>query len=75
MGDNTVSEDLLKKIDSKALEICKKKYPFERLVLSKDQALELFAANPFKVSYFFLFFPLAILSPISSFTPLFFFKG
>jgi threonyl-tRNA synthetase len=49
MGDNTIAEDSLKKIDSKAMEICKQKHPFQRLVLSKEQALEMFAANPFKV--------------------------
>lgn len=50
MGENTIAEETLKKIDSKAMEICKQKHPFQRLVLSKDQALEMFAANPFKVS-------------------------
>jgi threonyl-tRNA synthetase len=49
MGENTIAEETLKKIDSKAMEICKQKHPFQRLVLSKDQALEMFAANPFKV--------------------------
>lgn len=61
MGDNTVSEDLLKKIDSKALDICKKKFPFQRLVLSKEQALEMFAANPFKVLHLFSFLLLFII--------------
>jgi threonyl-tRNA synthetase len=50
MGSSTISEENLKKIDEKALEISKKKYPFQRLVLSKTQALEMFASNPFKVS-------------------------
>lgn len=50
MGDNSVSDDTLKKIDAKAMEVCKKKHPFQRLVLSKAQALEMFASNPFKVS-------------------------
>jgi threonyl-tRNA synthetase len=30
-------------------ELCKKKAPFQRLVLSKEQALDMFQANPFKV--------------------------
>lgn len=50
MGNNSVADETLKKIDSKASEICKKKYPFQRLVLTKDQALEMFAMNPFKVN-------------------------
>ena len=33
-----------------AQEVCSKKYPFQRLVLSKAEALEMFASNPFKVS-------------------------
>lgn len=50
MGSSTISEESLKTIDEKALDISKKKYPFQRLVLSKTQALEMFASNPFKVS-------------------------
>jgi threonyl-tRNA synthetase len=86
MGEKTINDEDLKKLESKADEICKKKYPFQRLVLSKDevsvktypqerlfkwmdelmdhctvhlhimlwtklrQALEMFDANPFKVS-------------------------
>jgi threonyl-tRNA synthetase len=38
------------KLESKAEEICRKKYPFQRLVISKTEALELFSANPFKVN-------------------------
>jgi threonyl-tRNA synthetase len=50
MGDNSVADETLKKIDAKASELCKKKHPFQRLVLTKDQALEMFASNPFKVN-------------------------
>ena len=50
MGSNTISDEDLKKIDSKASEICKKKYNFQRLVLTKEQALEMFKNNPFKVN-------------------------
>jgi threonyl-tRNA synthetase len=50
MGSNTVSDEDLKKIDAKASDVCKKKFPFQRLVISKEQALQMFASNPFKVS-------------------------
>jgi threonyl-tRNA synthetase len=50
MGQTTVSEEDLKKIDEKAGDITKKKFPFQRLVLSKEQALQMFQSNPFKVS-------------------------
>jgi threonyl-tRNA synthetase len=50
MGQHTVSDEDLKKIDAKAAEVCKKKYPFQRLVISKEEALEMFSGNPFKVS-------------------------
>ena len=36
-------------IKKKADDICKQKQNFERIVLSKDQALRLFSDNPFKV--------------------------
>ena len=49
MGTNTVTDDDLAKISTKAQEVCSKKYPFQRLVLSKKEALEMFASNPFKV--------------------------
>jgi threonyl-tRNA synthetase len=64
MGDNTIAEESLKKIDSKAMEICKQKHPFQRLVLSKEQALEMFAANPFKVCQSL---SLSLLAPSPSF--------
>ena len=48
--NNSLSDEDLKKIDDKAGEVCKKKFPFQRLVLSKAEALEMFASNPFKVS-------------------------
>lgn len=50
MGQSALSEDDLKKVESKAGDICKKKHPFQRLVITKTQALEMFASNPFKVS-------------------------
>jgi threonyl-tRNA synthetase len=50
MGDRSIADEDLKKIEDKASDVCKKKFPFQRLVLSKAQALEMFASNPFKVS-------------------------
>lgn len=50
MGDHTVPESDLKKIEEKAVELTKKKHPFQRLVVTKEQALEMFSHNPFKVN-------------------------
>jgi threonyl-tRNA synthetase len=50
MGNHTIPDEDLKMIESKALEICKNKHEFQRLVVSKEEALEMFSANPFKVS-------------------------
>jgi threonyl-tRNA synthetase len=50
MGDHAVSDDDLAAISAKAQEVCNKKFPFQRLVLSKDEALEMFSCNPFKVN-------------------------
>lgn len=50
MGSNSLGEDSLKKIETKAMEFSKKKHPFQRLVLTKEEALRMFASNPFKVN-------------------------
>jgi threonyl-tRNA synthetase len=50
MGEHTIPEEDMKRIETKAQEVCSKKYPFQRLVVSKEEALEMFKANPFKVS-------------------------
>lgn len=50
MGENTIHEADLKQIEAKAVELTKKKQPFQRLVVSKSEALEMFKHNPFKVS-------------------------
>ena len=50
MGEHTVSDDDLAIISAKAQEVCNKKYPFPRLVLSKEEALEMFSCNPFKTN-------------------------
>jgi threonyl-tRNA synthetase len=49
-GESVVREEDMKKLEAKAADVCKQKYPFQRLVLSKDEALEMFSANPFKSS-------------------------
>ena len=50
MGDKTVSDEDLKKVEAKAAEVIKQKHAFQRLVLTKPQALEMFRSNPFKVA-------------------------
>lgn len=50
MGHLTMVDEDLKKIESKALDICKAKHEFQRLVISKEEALEMFKHNPFKVA-------------------------
>jgi len=49
MGSQVVLSDDFGKVEAKAKELSKAKHPFVRLVLSKEDALELFADNPFKV--------------------------
>jgi threonyl-tRNA synthetase len=49
MGEHGISEHEFPLIKSKGEEIVKAKQPFERIVLTKSQALRLFADNPFKV--------------------------
>ena len=48
MGKETVGDEEMKKIESCAQAVAKKKYPFQRLVLSKAEAMEMFEENPFK---------------------------
>lgn len=40
-------------IRTRAEAVAKARQPFERIVLSKEQALRMFADNPFKVRYSF----------------------
>jgi threonyl-tRNA synthetase len=49
MGSNHLKLSDLETIDKRAAAIGKERQPFERLVLSREQALRLFADNPFKV--------------------------
>lgn len=50
MGKSTIHEEDLKKLEGSAMDVCKKKHEFQRLVLTKDQALDMFDQNPFKVN-------------------------
>ena len=48
MGSTSISDADYKGIDKEVKDIAKKKQKFERLVVTKEEALELFAYNPFK---------------------------
>ena len=48
MGGKQVSEAFLKLYEARAQEIIKANQPFERLELTKEEALELFSYNQFK---------------------------
>jgi threonyl-tRNA synthetase len=50
MGKDTVGDEELKKIEASAQAVCKKKHPFQRLVVTKAEAQEMFAQNPFKAN-------------------------
>jgi threonyl-tRNA synthetase len=49
MGDEKVHASSHEKIEKMASEVSKKKIPFERAYITKEEALELFKHNPFKV--------------------------
>eukprot|EP00440_Ansanella_granifera_P043333 gb/GFBE01046974.1/.p1 GENE.gb/GFBE01046974.1/~~gb/GFBE01046974.1/.p1 ORF type:complete len:890 (+),score=287.08 gb/GFBE01046974.1/:1-2670(+) len=48
-GDRKLNEADFKAVEENAAKICKEGQTFERCVLSKEEALELFSENPFKV--------------------------
>uniref|UniRef100_A0A7S2SGE3 Probable threonine--tRNA ligase, cytoplasmic n=1 Tax=Rhizochromulina marina TaxID=1034831 RepID=A0A7S2SGE3_9STRA len=48
MGDNTIHPPDFKDVDDAVKKIAKAKQTFERLVVTKEEALELFTYNPFK---------------------------
>lgn len=48
MGKESLKEDDYKPIEQEVNKIIKQKQKFERMVVTKDEALELFADNPFK---------------------------
>lgn len=47
--DITLNEDEFKKISAQATKAATEKQPFERIEVSRQQALEMFSENPFKV--------------------------
>jgi len=49
MGSRPMTEKDYKPLEDQVVKISKEDQPFERLVLTKDEALELFQENPFKV--------------------------
>jgi len=49
MGDQKIDPESYKEIEDKAAAATKADHPFQRLILSKEEALELFSNNPFKV--------------------------
>jgi len=49
MGSDTIKDDDYKPIEKEVQKIMKKKQKFERMVVTKDEALEMFQDNPFKV--------------------------
>jgi threonyl-tRNA synthetase len=49
MGNHSLSESDYPGIKAKAENVCKQKQTFERIVLTKEEALKMFADNPFKV--------------------------
>ena len=50
MGSGSLTEGDYKPLEKKATAIIKEKQTFDRLFLTKDEALELFSDNPFKVN-------------------------
>ena len=49
MGDNSLTEDDYKGLEAEVGKVTKAKQQFERLVVTKEEALQLFKYNPFKV--------------------------
>jgi threonyl-tRNA synthetase len=48
MGDSTITDANFKAIEDAYMAVVKEKQTFERLVVTKEEALELFKYNPFK---------------------------
>jgi threonyl-tRNA synthetase len=48
-GSSVIHHDNYKTIEEGAKKICTEKQQFQRLILTKEDALKLFAYNPFKV--------------------------
>ena len=49
LGENHLTKDNYNEISKAAQDFIKQKHPFQRIVLSKEEALQLFSYNPFKV--------------------------
>lgn len=49
IGDKKVTPEIYKEVEKKVAEIVSLNQPFEKLLLTKKEALELFGDNPFKV--------------------------
>lgn len=50
IGDHGICEDTLKDLQKLTIKTAKQKQPFQRLVMTKEEALKMFAYNPYKVS-------------------------
>eukprot|EP00918_Siedleckia_nematoides_P095092 GHVU01208774.1.p1 GENE.GHVU01208774.1~~GHVU01208774.1.p1 ORF type:complete len:305 (+),score=85.36 GHVU01208774.1:344-1258(+) len=50
MGEHVFKTDYYEKVEKCAKRICEERQPFERLDISKEDALELFKENPFKAA-------------------------
>eukprot|EP00927_Polykrikos_kofoidii_P012918 TRINITY_DN1561_c0_g2_i1.p1 TRINITY_DN1561_c0_g2~~TRINITY_DN1561_c0_g2_i1.p1 ORF type:complete len:927 (-),score=171.58 TRINITY_DN1561_c0_g2_i1:104-2557(-) len=48
-GDKKLGAEDFKALEEQAAAICKEQQPFQRCVITKEEALELFSENPFKV--------------------------
>lgn len=50
VGDNGISDSLLKEVSNYSKKVIKEDQKFQRLVLTKEEALEMFSDNPYKVA-------------------------
>jgi threonyl-tRNA synthetase len=49
LGQNTLSQENFKEINDQALKVISANHQFQRVVIDKEEALQLFSYNPFKV--------------------------
>jgi threonyl-tRNA synthetase len=50
MGQTSLSAEMTEKLEKKAKAIADQKQPYERVVVTKEECLQLFGSNPFKVA-------------------------
>ena len=50
MGGSAVTSDMCSAVEKKAKQIADSKQPYERVVVTKEECMALFEANPFKLS-------------------------